>query len=357
MGTSASSGPDPAILAALTKALRSDLPKHEESFYRSRPQTYYYHNGAAWVEGPAPSNTQPSLSSPNEIRIISWNIDILTPFGPQRMSAALNYLSDLLITLAPQIPACIFLQEMSSSDLHLIRQAPWIQQRFYITDLDSKNWHSDMYGTQTLVDRGLSVEAVFRVPWQSRFERDGLFVDIALTPTGSKAGEQRVLRLCNTHLESLIATPPVRPLQLSAAAKYLHVSDVAAGILAGDLNAIEPFDRTMPKKNGLEDAYIVLGGKEDSDEGYTWGYQVPEEMRKKFGYSRMDKILFRGDVNVRPGDFQRVGVGVRVEEGVGKELGGGEWVTDHYGVMGIFQLGKWAFKGEEGEEKGTGAKI
>jgi tyrosyl-DNA phosphodiesterase 2 len=58
-------------------------------------------------------------------------------------------------------------------------------------------------------------------------------------------------------------------------------------------------------------------------------------MRERFGCSRMDKILCRGGVGVR--GLRRVGVGVRVVEGEG------EWVTDHYGVMGDFELEGWEF--------------
>jgi tyrosyl-DNA phosphodiesterase 2 len=53
----------------------------------------------------------------------------------------------------------------------------------------------------------------------------------------------------------------------------------------------------------------------------------------------MDKILFRGEV--RPNKFARIGMGVKVAENVReeveKEIDGG-WVTDHYGVMGNFEL-------------------
>jgi len=261
-------------------------------------------------------------------------------FAKDRMSAALDHLSDLAGLSLPRTPMIIFLQEMTHSDLQQIKDTPWVQERFLVTDLDVRNWTGSYYGTTTLVDNRLAIESVFRVPWISGMDRDGLFVDISLT------GEGELLRLCNVHLESLVADPPVRPSQLQAAAFYLHDPAVVSGILAGDLNAIQPFDRTLHSDNDLRDVYLELGGQEDSDDGYTWGYQVPQSVRDRFGCCRMDKILIAGALI--PKQFQRIGVGVKVDDETKEALrqfGQEEWVTDHYGVMGDFELerGGWTF--------------
>jgi tyrosyl-DNA phosphodiesterase 2 len=348
-----------SLKAKLAEALSKSLTRHEDAFYKPRPQGYFYHNGTDWIECRRPTRRSwnslggtsssasigSTISTTTKIRLISWNIDILVPFGPERMSAALSYLESLISSSTPDIPVVVFLQEMSPSDLQLIGDAGWVKRRFLLTDLDAKNWLGGMYGTQMLVDRRLQVEGVFRVPWVSRFERDGLFVDLCLRSNGGEEGNAHeenknvVLRLCNTHLESLVANPPVRPLQLSAASKYLQEEAVKAALLAGDLNAIEPFDRSLHTDNGLEDAYLSLDGKEDDDEGYTWGIQVPQWLKDQFGPSRMDKILYRGEV--KPQSFERIGIDVKVDESVRervKERGAEEWVTDHYGVMGVFEL-------------------
>jgi tyrosyl-DNA phosphodiesterase 2 len=262
---------------------------------------------------------------------------MLIGFAEPRMSAALHHLSTIISDTASNLPVVIFLQEMTTSDLKQITETPWIQSKFYITEPDSQTWRSSLYGTTTLVDRRLRVGNVFRVPWVSKFERDGLFVNLSLSSGLNEF--DKVLRLCNTHLESLVADPPVRPLQLQAAAPYLHGEQVYAAILAGDLNAIQPFDRTLHSDNNFKDAYLELGGQEDSDEGYTWGYQVPQALRERFGCSRMDKILFSGKVEAK--NIMRIGMGVKVEGEQGGEMrDGGEdgWVTDHYGVMGDFEL-------------------
>ena len=63
--------------------------------------------------------------------------------------------------------------------------------------------------------------------------------------------------------------------------------------MAGDLNAIEPFDCTLDSGNNLHDMYLELSGKEDDKDGYIWGYQVPWWVSRKFGCNWMDKILDR----------------------------------------------------------------
>lgn len=277
---------------------------------------------------------------------------MLVPFGNERMTAALQYLESLMASTPTETAVVIFLQEMTPSDLDLIASSHWIRRRFTITDKDGSSWLTPYYGTTILIDARLEIANVFRVPVLSKFNRDGLFVDITLSgPSSSVQSFSSVLRLCNVHLESLVANPPVRPHQLSAVAAYLHAPEVACALLAGDLNAIEPFDRTLHTQNRLEDAYLSLGGKEDSDEGYTWGYQVPAAMRERFGCSRMDKILFRGDVGVQA--FERIGAGVKVAEDTREEIreaGEQEWVSDHYGVMGDFEIsGDWSLRTDGGE--------
>ena len=324
-----------------------------------RPQPYYHHNGTSWIPSTSPPSihTAPAIN-PKTLRLISWNIDFQQPFGKERMIAALSYLSSLVASAPKETPLVIFLQEMTSSDLILIQESKWIQQRFHITDITPQNWLEPGYGTTTLIDRRLGIKNVFRVPWYSNFSRDGLFVDILLSQSSSPSrgldgngDNTNILRLCNTHLESLVATPPIRPFQVSAAAPYLQ--SATAALIAGDFNAIEPFDRTLHTDNNLKDTYLELGGKEDSDEGYTWGIQVPDWLRERFGCSRMDKILFTGEIEAQ--GFERVGVDVKVAEEDRedfREMGLTEWVTDHFGVMGDFALsGDLRLNVEWGEEE------
>lgn len=117
-----------------------------------------------------------------------------------------------------------------------------------------------------------------------------------------------------------------------------------AALLAGDLNAFSPEDLKAVKDCSLEDAFLTLGGKDGTEEGYTWGQQVPEELQKLFGCSRMDKILFYGAIAAEK--LERIGEGIKAYVGevplpeghrdrtVEKEV----WVTDHLGLLGEFTI-------------------
>lgn len=173
-----------------------------------------------------------------------------------------------------------------------------------------------------------------------------------------------VLRLCNTHLESMAYTTR-RAAQLQLTSSYLHgpgtlpslsnptttttttnLPTPHAAILAGDLNANSPEDRPLPAANNLRDAFLVLGGQEDTDESYTWGQQAPAHLREEFGCSRMDKVLFCGGVEVE--SLRRIGERVEAwveypkwsddEDEEDEETGENVWVSDHLGLEGVFRL-------------------
>lgn len=304
-------------------------------YYEPRPQPYYQFDGENWNDASAQESSTTEIPVTN-IRVLTWNIDSLIPFGIPRMTAALKHL-EAMVSSPPApfdagTPAVIFLQEMREYDLDLIQQTPWIQNGFTITDLTGQHWPMAGSGTTMLVDRRLAVSNVYRVPWVSRFGRDGLFVDIGM--------DNRLLRLCNTHLESLPSVKPIRAEQAATAAKHLHAPEVYASVFAGDMNSIQPSDKHIAEENNLKDAYLELGGVEGADEGFTWGYQSTEWMRLKFGCSRMDKVFYGGGIAAR--HLVRIGVDVKVEgEDIiakMKDDGLGGWVTDHYGLMAEMEI-------------------
>ncbi|KAF9889074.1 hypothetical protein FE257_008051 [Aspergillus nanangensis] len=296
-------------------------------------QPYHAFDDAAssWV--PQHPSTDTAPTSLTSLTIYTWNIDFMLPGAVARMKAALAHLGGLTREAAPTTAIVIFLQECTPSDLATIAATPWVQERFHITDVDATNWTTTHYGTTTLVDSRLPITAAFRVQYpQTRMDRDALFVDVSLGPRGTRT------RLCNTHLESMALDPPFRPAQMQLVARYLHEAHVDAALAAGDFNAIQPFDRTLHVDDGnnLKDAFLELGGKEDSDEGFTWGQQAPTELRTRFGCSRMDKVYFCGRVEVVR--LERFGQDVVVagEEECTQIVALGcekPWVTDHLGVL------------------------
>ncbi|EAL93660.1 endonuclease/exonuclease/phosphatase family protein [Aspergillus fumigatus Af293] len=332
---------------------------------RDNRQPFYHYFNNTWTPIRTSADITKTTSTPNlhqthnktRIRLTTWNIDFQTPLGRERMAAALEYLSDQHNTQPDnEIPSIIFLQEMVESDLQLIQESGWIREKFFITDISSDHWRGS-YGTTTMIDKHLVVRGVFRVPYSnSRMERDGLFVDIDVGRPGAEG--ERILRLCNTHLESLVSHPPRRPVQLRLASSFMHGPGPAsepqdegmytpptpyAAILAGDLNAFALEDRSAPEECGLRDAFLALGGREGTEESFTWGQQVPDWMRERFGCSRMDKILYCGGVEAK--SLRRIGEGVTVmmtfnqSESEYEDVSDEEvWVTDHLGLQGEFEI-------------------
>ena len=290
---------------------------------------------AVWKASTA-SHTKASESDASSsfepLTLFSWNIDFMLPFPTSRMRAAFRHLQTLVQAQPTTTAIIIHLAECVASDLNFLASDPWVRATFLITDLSTADWESGYYGTTTLIDRRLPVQSVFRVQYsQTRMARDALFVDVVLGNS--------TLRLCNTHLESLANTPALRPPQMQLCARYMHASPTNAAILAGDLNAIQPFDADLPVDNGLKDAYLQTGG--DVDAGHTWGQQATTAMRERFGTTRMDKVLYCGDVICT--SFALFGAGIELDDAAEREavvmLGFEKpWITDHLGVMATVEM-------------------
>lgn len=311
---------------------KPDEPWHQ-SYYSFSPGST-----GGWKEvDPTRSTSAPGGQSLKSLALYSWNIDFMLPFADSRMMRAVDCLATLINQQHGEVATVIYLQECVETDLVLLAAHPWIRATFHLTDLDISSWQSGYYGTVTLIDRRLSVTSCFRVHYaQSRMERDAFFVDIRMGQNN-----ERIIRLCNTHLESLALEPPMRPPQMALAAKYMRHENVHGAAAAGDFNAIQDFDRHLHSDNDLKDAYLELGGKEDSDDGYTWGQQASTKLRNQFGYSRMDKVYFCGGLNLK--NFRRFGADIFVEaEDERKhivDLGfDRSWITDHLGVMARFEI-------------------
>ncbi|KAI4863028.1 Endonuclease/exonuclease/phosphatase [Hypoxylon rubiginosum] len=276
----------------------------------------------------------------SRLALFSWNIDFMLPLAKARMDAALEHLDGLVSKLGPETAVVIYLQECVGEDLTTIGEKGWVRDKFHVTDVDGSNW-ATRYGTTTLVDRRLDITSCFRVHYQkTRMQRDAFFVDVVLVTRGQ--GQRKTIRLCNTHLESLAFEPPLRPAQVQLMTRYMRADGVDGALAAGDFNAIQPFDRTLHSDNDLKDAYLELGGREDSDGGYTWGQQAATTLRDRFGCSRMDKVYFTGDC-LWLVSFGRFGADVLVSGERERErivsLGFEKpWITDHLGVVATVEV-------------------
>ncbi|KAL4905570.1 hypothetical protein BDW74DRAFT_167772 [Aspergillus multicolor] len=336
--------------------LRPDEPNSQPFFFFD-PSL----NPPRWRPASPPKHTAPLPPAgipADKIHLLSWNIDFSTPMPEERMTAALKYLGEQQAEheKTDGSPTVIFFQEMVASDLHLINETPWVREKFYMTDLSGNYWRS-YYGTTTLVDRRLSLQRVFRVPYKlSAMQRDALFVDVKV--------QDSVVRLCNTHLESLASGITRRPVQLKLASTFMlgtnnsssentgrgedtvSLSTPHAAILAGDLNAFAPEDAAAPGQCNLTDAYLALGGKEGTEEGFeegfTWGYQSQSE----FPPRRMDKVLFCGGIEPLAYRLMGKGLKIRVEVRISDDEDNNPaddpfedlWVTDHFGLVADFRI-------------------
>ncbi|KAK4157475.1 be34ec7d-0e68-46fe-bb6a-05f4e13c29ca [Chaetomidium leptoderma] len=350
------------------------------SWKRGEPaqQEYFTFRNGLWypveIQG---STIPPGAETPRSFRfsVLSWNIDFMRPLGDARMSAALKHLQSL-VSGKPD-PSIIMFNEMTKSDLGLIKRADWVRDGYNITDASTEHWEAPSYGkyitcssknlthtqptnqpppssgitgTCMLIPHTLPIKSLFRVHYErTSMQRDALLVDVALP-------QAQTLRLCTSHLESLRATPPKRPSQLATAARYLR--EAHAGVIGGDLNAIESFDRTLHAENDLKDAYLENGGVEGEEGGMTWGQMAGRAGRERFGLSRMDKILFCGGVKLVGFEMFGMDVVVEGEEAAEHLLQTTDlekpWVTDHLGVRAEFVVEMPEPVGEEGTtQEGT----
>ncbi|KAI1419002.1 Endonuclease/exonuclease/phosphatase [Xylaria sp. FL1777] len=339
----------------LARKPESSVPWKPDS---PHPQPIYGFDSATQSWTATAKNQSQFDATPTKLALFSWNIDFMVPHARPRMEAGLVELQARISALPRSTAAVVFLQECVPADLEAIGATAWVQDGFLRTDVDATFWASRLYGTTTLVDRRLDVAEVFRTHYAlTRMDRDALFVDVVVGPPSrdlqdgkestrgggvglggdGKRKDGKIIRFCNTHLESLAQEPSYRPPQVALAAKFMHDESIHGALLAGDLNAIQPFDRTLHSANGLRDAYLELGGQEDSEEGYTWGQQAPPQLRRMYGCSRMDKVFYCGGIHVEK--FARFGADVEVTEGREREdiIRWGEfekaWITDHLGVF------------------------
>ncbi|KAF3907131.1 hypothetical protein ABW21_db0204830 [Orbilia brochopaga] len=268
--------------------------------------------------------------------LITWNVDFMSPEPENRIEAALSYLRSLLVSGGPSkpdaiSPAIIVLQEINHSMVKSLAENEWVQQHFYVTDIstDSGIWTKSHYGTVTLVDRRIPVKTVLRLHYDSDMNRDCLFVDVEAA--SSHNSQTVTVRVGNTHLESLVPPTPMRLNQIKLAGRFvLHDSNVYTGLIAGDMNPIDPFDAYLPVEVGLQDAYLDGGGTEDNPAGHTWGYQEAQE--SPYPKRRFDKIFYAPGGRMTVEQVAVIGAGQKTTKQ--PEV----FISDHFGVFGNIRI-------------------
>ena len=216
-------------------------------------------------------------------RLVSWNVNADAPLPKSRMSALLQVIKT---TGAADV---VFLQEVSTEGLAALLEDSWIQQNWYMSDVDTSAFGNQKFISITLVSRlwvttdGSQLGAIWRVALPSRFGRDALYCDLILNSSSKQMSgkEPTRVRLINVHLDSLPINPSMRPRQVSICASYLRAA--GRGIIAGDFNCILPEDDDLVSNNGLADAWAEL---HPNDSGHTWGVYGEQS----FPPNRLDKV-------------------------------------------------------------------
>lgn len=261
------------------------------------------------------------------IELVSWNVSFDTPLCAKRMETILRHLEKVVFKCrdgeAPE-PCVVLLQEVHAiHGLQVLLQDEWVREHFFVTPADTSKWpEGAQYGNVTLVEKSIPVVDAHILEFGlSAMQRTGVMVDIRLAAP-KPHDRDVVLRIINTHLESLPVGNEVRPEQLKLLAKFLKGAGVRGGIISGDMNPIGPKDAAAPGVLGLRDAWR----KGDTDErGFTWG----EQPRAEFPAARFDKILYLPRKGYKVDEPQRIGLGLKV---VSERVPNGLWASDHCGL-------------------------
>lgn len=300
--------------------------------------------------------TQRGLHTNILLKLVSWNINFGGPHPADRVAVILDYLRHKFDDHPKNL--IIMFQEVCQQSALQILSTEWVQKHFATVGIDhprvTRNGipRPSLYFTCLLVYRHLGIDRSFRMSLPSDMGRDALFLDLAVCSPNLRPDTdgKKVLRLCTTHLESLSSGFELRRRQLESIALMLKQDNVVAGLVAGDMNAINDKDHDLHTQFDLKDAWedksSTLSSGVDTDEsgssshlkrGHTWGYQSP---RTKWPTNRLDKMMYTGAINTVPltefafgtASLALLGVGLTAPFPVLDQSTPKSWATDHVGI-------------------------
>ena len=293
-----------------------------------------------WVHAPqTPYDANIPDDLPTSLTLVTWNVDFSKFYVIERLTMALDHLEKVLTDdKGGKPPPClILLQEIHVEAFDTLLTHPWVREWFIVVPgRPNEGWpQGAWYGTVTLIARSVKLTASTCVHFgESWMHRNALVTDVLL---GGAEPRAHVLRVINTHLESLPEGTPRRVVQLKVIAELLEQgkteSGGVGGIVGGDMNAIAPSDATLPEQNGLLDAWQEkrkrdgkeVEGEDDDEEGMTWGYQPPCQ----FPPGRLDKVLYTASDAFEVKNIRKLGMGEKISPAEDES----EWVSDHFGLL------------------------
>ncbi|RSL52229.1 hypothetical protein CEP54_011030 [Fusarium duplospermum] len=316
------------------------IPHHLVQPQHIGPLVFYPHS-AVWHPFAA---VNPGLNRGSILTTASWNLNWSDPDPAARTRASLAHLEEILGTEPHNL--VVMLQEVSPASLHAILGNPWVQRNFVVSDgkppevprmvtlnpssgLKQSAQKETLYFTVMMASKRLPVTACFRAPLVTNMGRDVLAMDIHTLGQEEASNHQECVRLCTTHHESLWQGKEHRRGQLAVISDLLKESivpgsKVIAGVVGGDMNAIDKSEHTYHKESqvGLRDIWEdnqMIPQQHDTSRheegGGTWDHKSSQHR----GPKRLDKFLYSGAIEslefgVSPGSSERVhrfGVGLK----------------------------------------------
>jgi tyrosyl-DNA phosphodiesterase 2 len=212
-------------------------PMHQVRMYRWRGSRNRWHRIL-----PDRDNGEDEVP-PSTIEFVSWNVSYDTAMVAQRMECVLRHLEKVVFKCrggeAPE-PCVVLLQEVHSMNgLDVILKDEWVREHFFVTPADTSKWpEPTLYGNVTLVEKSIPVMDAHILEFGlSCMQRTGVIVDIKLAAPKPKEYDV-ILRVINTHLESLEVGNEVRPQQLKLLSKFVKVSCACLAVVGRENNQL-----------------------------------------------------------------------------------------------------------------------
>ncbi|CAM2697093.1 unnamed protein product [Rotaria socialis] len=255
-------------------------------------------------------------------RVVSYNIWFSEDYQPTRF----NSLCDILNKSQAQI---IGLQEMTKNILQQLSAQSFVQERYYLSDVDGRTFNG-WYGVILLIDIRLHISNLNLINFpRSNMGRRLIFAEI-------KLDENEILRIGTVHLESL-DNREERLRQLDICQKILSRSP-GSYILMGDFNFhahgqenIDQFDRLQQ----WIDAWTYLMGSHNH--GFTFDTEMNSMTKLHNGkpnQSRYDRIILRSQT-ITLTEIEILG-----NQPIASRGHLNIFPSDHFGLTAVFQRKK-----------------
>ncbi|KAF7327817.1 hypothetical protein MKEN_00361500 [Mycena kentingensis (nom. inval.)] len=272
--------------------------------------------------------------TPEKFRLLTYNVNFEATFAAKRVEEILRHVEEDVLDCrggeAPE-PCVVMLQEVQLAQMDAILGNGWVREHFLVTPVDVHKWPANaLFGTVTLVEKSIPVERAHSLHFgESYMERMALIVDIRLAAPKPKEYDV-ILRMINTHLESLEDPWQARVAQMKLLTKFLKGPGIRGGIIAGDMNPVSAHDKGLSESLGLKDAWLKA---DDDPEGFTWGEMPPHH---KFPPKRFDKVLYLPRKGYRVKEPKRIGVDLKLR--TDRMPTGWIYASDHCGLETTVQV-------------------